>query len=72
MLVTNLPLADFPVEVFGDLYQQRWRIEESYQRLNHRVKSERTSGLTQHAVLIDVHAKVLADNLNAPVCIEGQ
>jgi hypothetical protein len=69
VLATNLPVADFPAEVFGDLYHQRWRIEESYKRLKHRAKMESVSGLTQHAVLIDVFAKVLADNLNALVCM---
>lgn len=69
VLATNLPAARFPAEVFGDLYHQRWRIEESYKRLKHRVKLESVSGLTQHAVLIDVYAKVLADNLSALVCL---
>ena len=69
VLATNLPLVDFPAEVFGDLYHQRWRIEESYKRLKHRAKIESVSGLTQHAVLIDLYAKVLADNLNALVCM---
>lgn len=69
MLATNLPQVDFPAAVFGDLYHQRWRIEESYKRLKHREKIESVSGLTQHAVLIDLYAKVLADNLNALVCM---
>lgn len=69
VLATNLPQADFPAEVFGDLYHQRWRIEESYKRLKHRTKIESVSGLTQDAVLIDLYAKVLADNLNALVCM---
>ena len=69
VLTTNLPLVDFPAEVFGDLYHQRWRIEESYKRLKHRAKIESVSGLTQHAVLIDLYAKMLADNINALVCM---
>ena len=68
VLATNLPAQDFPAEMFGDLYHQRWRIEESYKRFKHRLKLESVSGLTQHAVLIDVHAKVLADNLHSLVC----
>ena len=55
--------------MFGDLYHQRWRIEASYKQLKHRAKIESVSGLTQHAVLIDLYAKVLADNLNALVCM---
>lgn len=68
VVATNLPARDFPVEVFGDLYHQRWRIEESYKRLKHRAKLESVSGLTQHALQVDVYAKVLADNLGSLVC----
>jgi hypothetical protein len=68
-VATNLSQVDFPAQVFGDLYHQRWRIEESYKRLKHRAKIESVSGLTQHAVLIDLYSKVLGDNLNALVCM---
>jgi hypothetical protein len=54
--------------VFADLYHQRWRIEESFKRLKHRAKLESVSGLTQHALLVDVAAKVLADNLGSLLC----
>jgi len=69
MLATNLPADKFPSDVFGDLYHQRWRIEKSFKRLKHGYKLESVSGLTQQAVLIDVHAKVLADNLSSLVCM---
>lgn len=68
VVATNLTARDFPAEVFGDLYHQRWRIEEAYKRLKHRAKLESVSGLTQHALLVDVYAKVLADNLGSLVC----
>lgn len=68
VVATNLPARDFPAEVFADLYHQRWRIEEAYKRLKHRAKLESVSGLTQHALLVDVYAKVLADNLGSLVC----
>jgi len=48
---------------------KRWRIEEAFKQLKHQVKLESVSGLTQHAVLVDVHAKVLADNLASLVCM---
>jgi len=54
--------------VFAELYHQRWRIEEAFKRLKHRSKLESVSGLTQHALLVDVYAKVLADNLASLVC----
>ena len=52
-----------------NLYHARWRIEEAFKRLKHRMKLECVSGLSQHALLIDVAAKVLADNLASLMCI---
>ena len=68
VVATNLPGQDFPVAAFGELYHQRWRIEEAFKRLKHRAKLESFSGLSQHALLVDVFAKVLADNLASLVC----
>lgn len=53
----------------GQLAFARWRIEEAFKRLKHRCKLESVSGLTQHALMVDVHAKVLADNLASLVCM---
>lgn len=63
VMVTNLDAKDVPAELFGDLYHQRWRVEEAFKRLKHRLHLESVSGLSQHAVLVDVAAKVLADNI---------
>jgi hypothetical protein len=68
VLATNLSEADFPAECFGELYHQRWRIEEAFKRLKHRLHLEATSGLSQQALIIDVAAKVLADNLASLMC----
>jgi hypothetical protein len=69
VLATNLDEQAAPTESFADLYHQRWRIEEAFKRLKHRMKLECISGLSQHALLIDVAAKVLADNLASLLCI---
>ncbi|MBK9444547.1 MAG: transposase [Comamonadaceae bacterium] len=58
-----MPDSQVPTAAFGELYHERWRIEEAFKRLKHRCKLESVSGLTQHALMVDVHAKVLADNL---------
>lgn len=68
VMATNLPEADFPCAWFAELYHQRWRIEEAFKRLKHRCKLECVSGLTQHALIVDVAAKVLADNLASLIC----
>jgi hypothetical protein len=68
-LATNLSAGDFAAEVFVKLYHKRWRIEEAFKRFKHQMKPESVSGLTQHAVVTDVHAKVSAHNLASLVCM---
>jgi hypothetical protein len=68
VLVTNLDSQAYPCEAFDDLYHKRWRIEEAFKRLKLRLHLEAVSGLSQQAVIIDVAAKVLADNLASLLC----
>lgn len=66
VLMTNLlDTALFPASCFGDLYHQRWRIEEAFKRIKGRIKIEHVSGLSQQAVVQDVDAKIMNDNLQA-------
>jgi uracil-DNA glycosylase len=68
VLATNLETQAYPCHAFGDLYHQRWRIEEAFKRLKLRLKLESVSGLSQQALIIDVAAKILADNLASLFC----
>ena len=68
VLATNLDAVRYPAASFGDLYHQRWRIEEAFKRLKHRLHLEAVSGLSQQALIIDVAAKILADNLASLMC----
>jgi hypothetical protein len=68
VMATNLDPVDFPWECFGELYHKRWRIEEAFKRLKHHMKLEAVSGLSQQALIVDVAAKVLADNLASLLC----
>ncbi len=64
VLMTNcLDRQLFPAACFSDLYHQRWGIEEAFKRLKHRLNLEHVSGLSQQAVVQDVAAKILCDNL---------
>lgn len=72
VLATNLDAVEFPCEVFGDLYHQRWRVEEAFKRLKHGLQLESVSGLSQQALIVDVAAKVLADNLASLMCGAAQ
>jgi hypothetical protein len=68
VLATNLDAQRFDAALFGDLYHQRWRIEEAFKRLKHRLHLQAVSGLSQQALIIDVAAKVLADNITSLMC----
>ena len=73
VLMTNLfDGVRFPASQFGDLYHQRWRIEEGFKRLKHRLNLEHVSGLSQQAVVQDVAAKVLCDNLQALTALSAR
>lgn len=65
VLATSLGQELASVAELADLYHGRWRIEEAFKRLKHRLGLESVSGLSQHALLVDVATKVLADNLTA-------
>ncbi len=68
VLATNLDSQAYPCHAFAALYHQRWRIEEAFKRLKLRLKLEAVSGLSQQALIIDVAAKVLADNITSLTC----
>lgn len=66
VLMTNLLDCNrFPATDFGDLYHQRWRIEEAFKRLKHRLNLEHVSGLSQLAAMQDFAAKIVCIILQA-------
>ena len=68
VLATNLDSQAYPCHAFAALYHQRWRIEEAFKRLKLRMKLEAVSGLSQQALIVDVAAKILADNITSLMC----
>ena len=73
VLMTHLLDArTFPAEHFGALYHRRWRIEEAFKRIKHRLMLEAVSGLTYLALQQDFSAKVLADNRCAALALADQ
>ena len=66
VLVTSLlDQENFPAAAFGALYHSRWRIEEAFKRLKHRLALEQLSGMSWLAAQQDFRAKILCDNLNS-------
>ncbi len=68
LLATNIDAEKCPAAMFGDLYHQRWRIEQAFKLIKHRLYLEAVSGLSQQALIIDVAAKILADNITSLMC----
>ncbi|MBB6582008.1 IS4 family transposase [Ralstonia solanacearum] len=72
VLATNLLDANtWPADDFSALYHQRWRIEEAFKRIKHRLDIEAVTGLSWHTHEQDLAAKVLADNLAALLCLDA-
>jgi hypothetical protein len=66
VLVTSLlDLDAYPAAEFGALYHSRWRIEEAFKRIKHRLALEHLSGMSWLAARQDFGAKILCDNINA-------
>jgi hypothetical protein len=64
-MTSLLDEVGYPTTAFGDLYHARWRIEEAFKRIKHRLALEQLSGISWLAAQQDFGAKVLCDNLNA-------
>jgi hypothetical protein len=65
LMTSLLDETEYPATAFGDLYHARWRIEEAFKRIKHRLALEQLSGVSWLAAQQDFGAKVLCDNLNA-------
>jgi hypothetical protein len=65
VMTSLLDSTTYPASDFADLYHARWRIEEAYKRIKHRLKLEHLSGLSWLAAQQDFGAKRVCDNLNA-------
>jgi hypothetical protein len=67
VLVTSLlDLDAYPATEFGALYHSRWRIEEAFKRIKHRLALEQLSGMSWLAARQDFGAKVLCDTTSTP------
>lgn len=64
--------AAYPAEEFGRLYRSRWKIEEAFKTLKHRLHIEGFTGELPHAIEQDIHAKILVANITAALCQTAQ
>ena len=62
----------FPTDCFGQLYHQRWGIEENYLTHKYRLEIENFSGKSAHVVRQDFYAKLFTVNLTAVIAWVAQ
>lgn len=71
VLITSLVGTEqYPYEVFSDLYQLRWQVEESYKTMKSRLEIENFSGKSCLAIAQDFYAKIFSCNLTS-ILISG-
>ncbi len=63
---------EFPSEVFSNLYQLRWYVEESYKIMKSRLEIENFSGKSPLAIQQDFYAKLFACNLTSILTSSAQ
>ena len=72
VLVTSLlDLSAYPASAFAALYHSRWKIEEAFKTLKHRLHMEGFTGELPHAIEQDIHAKTLVANITAALCAQA-
>lgn len=66
VLITSLTdRKKYPIDIFCELYHQRWPVEEDYKLMKCRIQIENFSGKTVHSVYQDFYAKLFTKNLTA-------
>lgn len=66
ILMTSLLDTDqFPSELFGPLYHERWGIELNFNTMKHRLQMENLTGKSVESVYQDFYARIFSLNLTA-------
>lgn len=65
LMTSLLDSTQFPSELFGALYHERWGIEENFNTLKHRLQMENFTGKSVESVYQDFHARIFSLNLTA-------
>jgi hypothetical protein len=66
VLITSLIDTDlYPMDIFRELYHQRWPIEEDYKIIKSRIEIENFTGKNVESVKQDFHANIFTCNLTS-------
>ncbi len=70
-LITNIFTKKFTIEDFKEIYNARWKIEESYNSIKNKLKIEKYTGKLPIYVYQDIYAQVLVYNQVQDMMNEG-
>ncbi len=65
LMTSLLDSTQFPSELFGNLYHERWGIEENFKTMKHRLQMENFTGKSVESIYQDFHARIFSLNLTA-------
>lgn len=65
LVTTLLDAQQFPHSLFGDLYHERWGVEENYKIIKCRLQMENFTGETVESIYQDFHARIFTLNFSA-------
>ena len=72
VLATSLlDVLAYPAQAFAELYGSRWKIEEAFKTLKHRLHLEGFTGELPDAIEQEIHAKVMIANITAALASQA-
>ena len=73
VLMTSLiDRKKYPIQLFQELYHQRWAIEEDYKLMKSRMEFENFTGKSSESILQDIYAKLVTKNIAAVIALETE
>jgi hypothetical protein len=73
VLVTSLTdCIKYPIDLFADLYHDRWPVEEDYKVIKCRMELENFSGKSELSVYQDFHARIFTKNVTSMLVAVAQ
>lgn len=72
LITSLLDNSQYPVDIFKDLYFQRWKIETYFDELKNKLKMEFFSAYSNHSILQDFYATIFVSNIQSLIVGELQ
>jgi len=73
VLITSLiDCEKYPLQLFTELYHDRWPVEEDYKVMKCRIDLENFSGQSELSVYQDFHARIFSKNITSMLAFAAQ